>query len=460
MKVQNNICSKGALAGQLVEKIKAIMPEQNSGRERLYRFVVDVDELAPLDWLGVQQKRPRIYWSNRERNFETAGVGAAQILRDEPTFSTKNALETIEDNLTLAEGDVRYYGGICFDQDDCSEPSWQKFGRFYFIVPEFEMCKLNDKVIFVFNVLYKSGCHRDGIVEQLQNSLKELVFSDEYANQPFTAKVSSRMDCPDESEWKENILQAIDVLRLEEIKKIVLSRKSIFQMSQAIDPVGLLKQVSNKSINTYDFCFELDESNAFLGCSPECLYRKNQNDIYTEAIAGTCLAGKTDAEQRCFQEKFLNSHKEAEEHKYVFDDVKADLNKICRQTYVLDKRDILSLNYVQHFRSRFRGTLKNDISAHKIIETLHPTAAVHGYPKQAAKDVIKKYEPFSRGWYAGPVGWIGADCAEFAVGIRSGLLRGKELSLFAGAGIVKSSDPASEWDETENKIKPFLEVII
>ena len=447
------------LAKQLVERIKAIIPEHNAGVERFYRFVVDVDKSAPLDWLCVQKKQTKTYWLNRERNFETAGVGAAQILRDEPSFSLANVLRAIEDNLAFAEGDVRYYGGICFDRDDSPEPLWHRFGRFYFIVPEFELRRENDAGTFAFNVVYKPGCRRDQIIEKLLSSMEGLVFNDEYAGNPFTARALSRTDCPDKSKWQENILEAIGAMRLANIKKIVLSRKSVFQMSQTIDPVALLKQVSNNSINTYDFCFQLDESNAFIGCSPECLYRKDQNSIYAEAIAGTCLAGETDSEQRCFQEKFLNSRKEAEEHGYVFDNVNADLNKICRRIHILNQRDILSLNYVQHFCSRFRGTLKDNISTQKIIETLHPTAALNGYPKRAAKSAVKKYEPFSRGWYAGPVGWIGADCSEFAAGIRSGFVRGREISLFAGAGIVKSSDPASEWGEIESKLKPFLEVI-
>ena len=83
-----------------------------------------------------------------------------------------------------------------------------------------------------------------------------------------------------------------------------------------------------------------------------------------------------------------------------------------------------------------------------------------GAPQSAALKHIYALEPHDRGWYAAPVGWLGQGGeGTFAVGIRSGLVQGKKISLFVGAGIVKSSDPESEWDETENKLKPFLEVI-
>lgn len=459
MKEQNNIFSTESIAKRLVEKIKAVMPGFNAEGERLYSFEVEIDNLAPLDWLCIQKKLPKIYWSDRERNFETAGVGAAEILKEESSWSMANLLKTIEDNLSSAECAIRYYGSICFDQDGYRSTSWQQFGRFYFIIPEFEIRRANNRVTFAFNVSCRPECRREEIIEKLLGSLEELNFNDEPAGRPFDARVLSRIDFPNKSKWKANIVQAIGDLRLQNIKKIVLARKSVFQMSHDIDPVALLKQVSNNSINTYDFCFQLNESNAFIGCSPECLYSKNRSSIYTEAIAGTCLAGSNDIEQQRFQDELLNCPKEVEEHEYVFDNVKSNLNTICSQAHVLNQRDILSLSYVQHFHSRFTGTLKENINTQKIIETLHPTAAVNGYPKQAAREEIRQYEPFSRGWYAGPVGWIGADSAEFAVGIRSGLVQGKKISLFVGAGIVKSSDPESEWDEIENKLKPFLEVI-
>jgi menaquinone-specific isochorismate synthase len=90
-----------------------------------------------------------------------------------------------------------------------------------------------------------------------------------------------------------------------------------------------------------------------------------------------------------------------------------------------------------------------------VLGALHPTPAVGGYPRAGALGDIRALEPFDRGWWAGPVGWIGADGAEFAVGIRSGLVRGERLALFSGAGIVSGSVPEGEWAEIEQKIGDF-----
>jgi len=85
--------------------------------------------------------------------------------------------------------------------------------------------------------------------------------------------------------------------------------------------------------------------------------------------------------------------------------------------------------------------------------------AVGGYPSGSSLDDIKQLEQFDRGWYSGPVGWIGHDAAEFAVAIRSGLLAHGRLTLFSGAGIVEGSIPDMEWNETEHKLSHFLNAI-
>jgi menaquinone-specific isochorismate synthase len=94
----------------------------------------------------------------------------------------------------------------------------------------------------------------------------------------------------------------------------------------------------------------------------------------------------------------------------------------------------------------------------EVLLALHPTPAVGGYPRREALEEIRALEPFDRGWYAGPVGWIGAEGSEFAVGIRSGLVRGNSLALFSGAGIVAGSVPEDEWAEIEQKIGGFVRV--
>jgi len=84
---------------------------------------------------------------------------------------------------------------------------------------------------------------------------------------------------------------------------------------------------------------------------------------------------------------------------------------------------------------------------------------VGGCPTDEALRRVEALEPFDRGWYAGPVGWVGPDAAEFAVAIRTGLVHNTTVSLYSGAGIVDGSSPEEEWDEIETKMANFLHVL-
>ena len=88
---------------------------------------------------------------------------------------------------------------------------------------------------------------------------------------------------------------------------------------------------------------------------------------------------------------------------------------------------------------------------------LHPTPAVGGFPRHDALAAIREIEKLDRGWYAGPLGWIGASGhGEFAVALRSGLIDGAKATLFAGCGLVSNSDPQTEYDESCLKFQVML----
>ena len=120
---------------------------------------------------------------------------------------------------------------------------------------------------------------------------------------------------------------------------------------------------------------------------------------------------------------------------------------------------MLNLNMGRHLRSKFWGILHNNSSDVDILQQLHPTSAVGGHPTDQALYTIQEMEPFDRGWYAGPVGWIGQNSADFSVAIRSALATKESISLFSGAGIVKGSIPENEWLEVEQKNSDFIKVL-
>lgn len=447
---------KETIVRGLIERIKVSLPDLAEG---LRRFEVEVEGVSPLDWLGGQGVAQKIYFSDRDKSFEVAATGSVQIITERNSENLKDAFATIEHMLALSDSAIRYFGGVCFDSDDELASEWEMFGRYRFVVPEFEIRTEGEKTTFAYNV---ELARTENVIEII-DGFKEAVasvsfgisgcqFSDQY-------DVVSRVDSPCETQWNENVTQVINDLGDRRIQKVVLARKLKLETSMSVSPIEILKRVKENNIKTYDFCFQLSEGNAFLGCSPECLFEAQGGNIRSEALAGTRLKGGDALEQKEYHKQLVESQKEQLEHDYVLQDVNECLQKICDGVEVAGEREVVSLSYLQHFLTGFNGLLKDEVGTGEIIETLHPTAAVNGYPSQAAGKEIRKYESFSRGWFAGPVGWVGKDSAHFAVAIRSALIQGKEMSLYAGAGIVESSDPADEWQETENKIKQYLDAI-
>jgi menaquinone-specific isochorismate synthase len=155
----------------------------------------------------------------------------------------------------------------------------------------------------------------------------------------------------------------------------------------------------------------------------------------------------------------LTSGKERREHAFVQQAIQSSLEALCTRVESPDAPSELLLTRGRHLHARLTGTLRPDVTAVELLDALHPTPAVGGVPGDAALTAIRDQEPFDRGWYAGPVGWVGADAAEFSVAIRSGLVEPTRLALFSGAGIVDGSVPEREWDEIEQKLGDFAAVL-
>jgi menaquinone-specific isochorismate synthase len=124
----------------------------------------------------------------------------------------------------------------------------------------------------------------------------------------------------------------------------------------------------------------------------------------------------------------------------------------------------LALPNLWHLASDVHGVLREEASVLDLAAALHPTAAVAGTPRLEAQELLESLEPFDRGRYAGPVGWIGADGdGEWAIALRGAKIEdssaGEVVRAFAGCGIVAGSEPDAELAETELKFSPIREAL-
>ena len=181
--------------------------------------------------------------------------------------------------------------------------------------------------------------------------------------------------------------------------------------------------------------------------------------LLTEALAGTCSKESINGDDQHASETLLNSEKDIREHNFVREMIYNELLKICSTIDMDDEIQVLQLHRLAHLYTRCSAKLKPEFENDSaVLNLLHPTPAVGGVPKPPAMQQIMELEPFSRGWYAAPVGWVSRDASEFCVAIRSALVNGRFAYLYSGAGLVKGSDPLSEWEEVEQKIGDILAI--
>ena len=419
------------------------------------RVTLPLAGVDPLAWLNLQPSPVKVYWGSRDRALEAAGIGAAHRFTAAGTAEADRALAGVARCLERSEAGLRCYGGMRFYEPLDGDASWRRFPPGLFIVPQFELIREGADACLVCNLPAAAG---ETEIEGILASLNDMVFDLALPENPFPAP-RARRDTPDRAGWTRNVDRALAALAGGDLEKIVLARRTDLAFDHPISPVALLRRLKTVTPDCFHFCLQLDAETAFVGASPERLYRRAGRDLESEAVAGTRPRGSTMAGDRELGRALQESDKDRREHLFVSDAIRTALEPAAAALTVEPDVRLLKLARGQHLFTGVRAVLADGVGDPELLARLHPTPAVGGCPTGAAVARMREWEGFDRGWYAAPVGWVGRDGAEFAVGIRSALVRGAGLSLFSGAGIVAGSTPDSEWEEIENKIEDFIRIL-
>jgi isochorismate synthase len=261
---------------------------------------------------------------------------------------------------------------------------------------------------------------------------------------------------PDRVAWERTVGLFAGAVGRGRIDKVVLARRVVLRAAADLDVVAALRHLARTAPESTTFAFVRDGT-TFLGATPERLVRTVGRSFETVAIAGSAARGRDAAEDARFAAALLASEKDREEHAVVVDMLRASLGPIVETLRVAEVPAILPLRHVQHLVTPVTGTTRDEGGLLVLAQRLHPTPAVGGAPRDVALALIDEHEGFDRGWYAGPIGWLGADGdGELMVALRSGLVAGATATLFAGCGIVADSDPVREWEESRLKLRTMI----
>ena len=218
-----------------------------------------------------------------------------------------------------------------------------------------------------------------------------------------------------------------------------------------------------RTLNPSPYMFYLSGGDVELtGASPETLVKLTDGKMYTFPIAGTMRRGKTEAEDLAIEEKLINDEKELAEHNMLVDLGRNDLGKIAKfgSVQVEALHMLQRFSHVIHITSTVSGDIQDGKDALDAIGATLPAGTLSGAPKIRAIEILHELEKSPRGVYGGAVGYIDfSGNMDVCIGIRMAMNKGGKVYVRAGAGIVRDSVPASEYNETLIKGQSMISAI-
>lgn len=267
----------------------------------------------------------------------------------------------------------------------------------------------------------------------------------------------------------EAVRAALAAIEAGEVKKVVIARDIAGTVPVAADLRRLVRALASGYPDTWTFAVE-----GIIGASPETLVTVRGGEVTARVLAGTRPRGADADEDTAIIAELAANPKDVDEHEYAVRSVVDALRPHTSALAAAEQPFTLKLPNLWHLATDVEGTLSNGSTALDMVRALHPTAAVAGTPRDAAMAAIRRIEPFDRGRYAGPVGWIDGDgdgewaialrCAQFGVpgesidgGWRIDPDGTRAVTAHAGGGIVAGSVPEAELLETRVKFRPIVD---
>ncbi len=318
---------------------------------------------------------------------------------------------------------------------------------------DFQFGLFNEGIIFDHEkervYYYHSGDNNLKEVLELLNTEREIGTID------YTEPISNI----NKERFENNVDIAKEYVRSGDIFQVVLSRKYEFNISG--DLLSIYKSLRMINPSPYMYYFKSNDLN-IIGASPEMLVRVTDNQIETFPIAGTRPRdGDVEANKKLTDE-LLSDEKERAEHVMLVDLARNDVGQISRfgSVKVPEFMQVHQFSHVQHIVSKVIGELKDEMDCFEAVRAIFPAGTVSGAPKIRAMEIIQELEKESRGPYAGALGYFSKNmCADFAITIRTLVVKGNKAYIQAGAGIVADSVPEKEWFETEQKAGALIDAL-
>ncbi|MEC9376454.1 MAG: aminodeoxychorismate synthase component I [Pseudomonadota bacterium] len=263
-------------------------------------------------------------------------------------------------------------------------------------------------------------------------------------------------DAPDD--YLNAVHEAKRYIKRGDIYQANLSRRWKATAKKSVEPTSLYARL--RETNPSPFSALVSHADfTLISSSPERLVRRRGAMIDTRPIAGTSPNREINPVNKAAQRALLESEKDQAEHVMLIDLERNDLGKICKagSVHVNEFMTVESYRHVHHIVSNVSGRATPGLTPGDLIRAVFPGGTITGCPKIRCMQIIRQLEGRSRNAYTGSIGFIdnNGNC-DFNILIRTMIVRGREISLDAGSGIVSDSEPIAELNETRAKAKGLL----
>jgi isochorismate synthase len=247
---------------------------------------------------------------------------------------------------------------------------------------------------------------------------------------------------------RDAVEDAIGLIRDGALKKVVLARAVDETLPSAFEPTAALARLRAASPDATVYAHDLDDGGLFLGATPELLFAANDTCLHTMALAGSVRRTGND---QADSDALMLSTKQRKEHGLVVEHLAAVLRPRCAPLTIPNTPHARFTGRIAHLETLLTAELKRPEHL-DLIGALHPTPAVCGLPAATAAHYLARRERLHRGLYAGVLGHLSPSDSRCVVPLRGGIVRNDTARLFAGGGIVETSDADDELAETELKL--------
>lgn len=439
----------------IAQQLSAIQQQLEGDDYRSVSVARSLPDVDPLDMLAAGSDARMAYWQSGATGECLAAGGALEHYETAGPnrFAAVKAFVQTRGPISLGAAPPRFLTYFSFfDRVSDDYP----FAAATVTLPEWMVIRERERCIGMVNVRLERSTDLDETLAQLERHFGQLMRGPIPPSSTAVAESRSYRSVVDASAFRASVTQVLEAISAHRLHKVVLAQAIDAIATVPLQPFEVLRRLRQAHPDCYVFAVK-QGSQTFLGASPECLVRRQGQLAIADALAGSAPRGDTATRDDLLARQLLDSAKDRREHDTVVKAIACRLRGLGLVPDMALAPTLMQLPTIQHLYTPISTRVPEALHLLDLAAALHPTPAVSGAPAAAAGQYIQACEPFERGLYAAPLGWVDrSGNGEMAVAIRSAWLSDRRARLYAGAGIVSGSDPHKELQEIHLKLQALV----